>query len=104
MARRMPEGAVTKRRNGYSYEKVGGRWMTAGRAAWLKEKGIIPQHHVITYLDGNPDNCDPENLRCVTRSEVLAVNRNFKRGDEPEITKLQFLWCGLDSQKREVFA
>lgn len=104
MGARLPEGTVTRRGNGYSYQKFGGVWMTAGRAAWLRERGAIPQNYVITYLDGNPNHCDPENLRCVSRSEMMAVNRNFKRTDEPEITKLQFLWCGLDAQKREVFA
>ena len=104
MARRLPEGTEKRRANGYVYVKRGHGWFLKGRDYWQRNIGVIPQHHVITYLDGDPDNCDPENLRCVSRSEMLAVNRNFKRGDEPEITKLQFIWCGLDQKKREAFA
>ena len=100
--RRLPEGTVRQRGNGYLYIKRDGLWSSKGRDVWKRHYGAIPMHHVITFLDGNPENCSPENLQCVSRAQMAAVNRNFKRGDDPEITKAQFLWCDFSRALEEV--
>ena len=98
MSRRAyPEGTEIQR-NGYVYVKHGRFWFPKGREEYEKHSGSIPMGHVVTYLDGDRSNCDPSNLLCVSRAQLVAVNRNFKRGSSPQMTRIQFMWCDLNSK------
>ena len=64
--------------NGY----VRGQW-TRGRglpvlhhALWKRHHGRpVPPGHVISFIDGNPNNLVPENLRLLTRNELCRRNQ-----------------------------
>lgn len=47
---------VIKTENGYVH---------LNRKLWEENFGPIPEDHQITYKDGNPLNCSPENLECI---------------------------------------
>jgi hypothetical protein len=43
---------------------------------WEKEFGPVPKGMIVKFIDGNKLNCVPENLTCVSRSELLYLNRH----------------------------
>ena len=50
-------------------------WAVKARWVWEREKGPIPDGHIVIHLDGDFRNCDIGNLDCVPRG-VLAVLNN----------------------------
>lgn len=48
------------------------------RHVWEEHNGQIPKGYVILHKDGNKNNDDIANLRAVSRSELLKINRNEK--------------------------
>ena len=60
-------------------------WMPKGRWVWEQANGPIPDGHVVAYVDGDPSNCDLDNLECVLRGAVSIVNMvNWPDGLEAE--------------------
>lgn len=49
-------------------------WMPKGRWVWEQVNGPIPDGHVVAYVDGDPSNCDLDNLECVFRGAVSILN------------------------------
>lgn len=41
-----------------------------------KEKGPVPDGKVVFFLDSDRLNCEPENLVCITRAELLYLNQH----------------------------
>ena len=50
-------------------------WKLKHRVVWEKVNGPIPENHALKFLDGNPLNCVVENLKLITRSELLIMSR-----------------------------
>lgn len=50
-------------------------WQLKHRVVWEEVNGSIPENHALLFLDGNPLNCEVDNLKLITRSELLAMNR-----------------------------
>ena len=46
---------------------------------WEQNFGPVPEGKVVALRDGNPLNCEPENLMLITRAELLNLNRNGYR-------------------------
>jgi hypothetical protein len=42
---------------------------------WEKNNGPVPQGMIVRLIDGDPTNCEPENLLLVTRAEHLRLNQ-----------------------------
>lgn len=98
--------AVAKIMNGsrkelYYKKKVAepNRWKLLHRLVWEEHNGPIPPNHVITFLDGNWQNCDISNLMCISRGANCRANQDGLRFEgNPELTKSGLLVSELKTQ------
>jgi hypothetical protein len=44
------------------------------RLVWEEHNGPIPEGSIVEFIDGNKQNCDISNLRCITRKENVIRN------------------------------
>lgn len=51
-----------------------GDWVLYHQHVWVQHFGEVPEKHVIRFKDGDPMNCDIQNLECVTMAENLRLN------------------------------
>lgn len=51
-----------------------GEWVLYHQHIWVQQFGEVPDKHVIRFKDGDPMNCNIENLECVTMAENLRLN------------------------------
>ena len=49
-------------------------WIRKAVWVWEQINGPVPPGHVIAQLDGDPANCEPENLECVPRGVMARRN------------------------------
>lgn len=68
--------------DGYRYIKVGepNHWMAYHKYVYKREKGEIPDGYILTFIDGNPLNCDIDNLGLETRPQSVRKNQSHIRG------------------------
>ncbi|WP_115867169.1 HNH endonuclease signature motif containing protein [Marinoscillum furvescens] len=59
-----------------------GKWIQLNRYVWEKEHGPIPPKHIISFVDGNPLNCDISNLECISMAENARRNRNSEKAGQ----------------------
>lgn len=65
-------GDVQMRSDGYLRVKVGRKeWQLLHRRNWEAANGPIPNGMVLTFIDGNRENCAVENLRLTTHRDVV---------------------------------
>lgn len=64
------------------------RWEFVGRAVWEEHYGPVPEGKMVTYLDGNKDNCDIDNLALIDNEINLTMNRRKLRKTEKELTRI----------------
>ena len=64
----MPVGSE-KVRDGYVMVKVGQPdiWRRKAHIVWEQHNGPVPQGYIVTYKDGDPLNCDADNLIVISR-------------------------------------
>ena len=75
------------------------RWKLLHRLVWEEHNGPIPPNHVITFLDGNWQNCDISNLMCISRGANCRANQDGLRFEgNPELTKSGLLVSELKTQ------
>ena len=92
-ANHMEVGEYTHTTDGYLIRKVkekGTQWERfemVHRAEWEKHNGPIPEGKMVSFLDGDKDNCSIENLVLVDNEENLELNRSRLRSGNPEFTK-----------------
>ena len=55
-------------------------WMRKARWVWQYYHGEIPEGHCIVQLDGDTMNCDLDNLVCVPRRVIQALNHKYNLG------------------------
>ena len=67
------------------------RFVDKARWVWQQARGDIPAGHVIVLLDGDPWNCEIDNLECVPRSALSALNRRHAPG-----------WAGAENNPARV--
>lgn len=101
-ANHKPVGSERIIKDGYIEVKVAepSKWKLKQRLVYEKHKGEIPKGSTIIFLDGNRLNFDINNLKCVTRSELLYLNRNGL-SNLNEITETGILMARLDSAKNK---
>ena len=86
-----PVGTIVTKEHGEPYLKT--------KEGWAPVKNILLGFHpgqVLAHLDGNPNNCTPENLIVINRSIFVKMAKNGFWSENPEITKTGILWCKLD--------
>lgn len=67
------------------------RWVRKAVWVWRQAHGDVPAGHCILQLDGDPGNCDPENLVCVPR----GVKTRMNHGGAPR-------WAGKAAQPARI--
>lgn len=97
-----PVGSERISKDGYIEVKVAepNKWRLKQRVVYEEAKGKIPEGCPIIFLDGNKRNFDIDNLRCVTRSELLYLNCNGLNNSN-EITETGILMARLDRTKNK---
>lgn len=91
-----PVGTEKVFENGYTYIKIKddlkvkswSNWIAKHRMVWEEHNGPVKPGEIIIFLDGDSANCNIENLALTTRKELLTMNRNNLKSDDPEITKV----------------
>lgn len=74
-ARQKPIGAIRRERDALMVKIAEPRvWVPLARFVWEKTFGPIPAGAIVRLIDGNPENCEPANLRLVTRAEHIRLN------------------------------
>lgn len=80
-----PDGyIIVKVQNHGTYNE---QWMFKSRLVWEKEIGPVPKGYQVTYLDGNKQNCDIENLALVSKAERLKINQFGLNFDDPNLNR-----------------
>lgn len=77
-------------REGYIWIKTGqpNHWRAKHRIVYEKTHGCrLGREDIVTFLDGNPRNMDPENLVLISKKENLLLTRWNLRSENPEITR-----------------
>lgn len=97
-----PVGSERISKDGYIEVKVAepDKWRLKQRVVYEEAKGKIPKGCPIIFLDGNKRNFDIDNLRCITRSELLYLNCNGLNNSN-EITETGILMARLDRAKNK---
>lgn len=97
-----PVGSERISIDGYIEVKVAepDKWRLKQRVVYEEAKGEIPEGCPIIFLDGNKRNFDIDNLRCITRSELLYLNCNGLNNSN-EITETGILMARLDRTKNK---
>ena len=92
-ANHMEVGEYTHTTDGYLIRKVKEtgpqreRFEFVHRAVWEEHNGPVPEGKMVSFLDGNNDNCNIENLVLIDNEENLEMNRSRLRFADPERTK-----------------
>ena len=76
-------------RDGYIEIKVAepNKWQLKHRYVWEQHYGEIPKGYNIIFLDKDTTNISIENLACVSREELLIINKNNLIKNDIELTK-----------------
>lgn len=89
----MEVGEYTHTTDGYLVRKVREqgtqreRFEFVHRKVWEEHYGPVPEGKMVSFLDGDKDNCDVENLVLLDNSENLEMNRSSLRFPNAELTK-----------------
>ncbi len=92
-ANHMEVGEYTHTTDGYLVRKVKEdgtqreRFELVHRKVWEEHYGPIPEGKMVSFLDGNKDNCDIDNLVLIDNKENLELNRSNLRFFNAEFTK-----------------
>ena len=74
-----------------------GVWIQTPEQREQLKKAKLPRGHAVIFLDGNKRNFDPDNLKLVTRAQLLALNRhNYQQQPDelkPSIFALALMEC-----------
>lgn len=80
-------------------------YMPKQRWVYEQHNGTIPAGHVVSFLDGDILNFDPDNLIALSRAELLRLNKNEYRQQpdelKPTVLALSKLQVGICAKKRE---
>lgn len=89
----MDIGEYTHTTDGYLIRKVqekgtqAERFEFVHRAVWEKHNGPIPEGKMVSFLDGDKDNCSIDNLVLIDNEINLELNRRKLRKQEAELTR-----------------
>lgn len=92
-ANRMQAGELTHTTDGYLIRKVQEqgtqreRFEFVHRAVWEEHNGPVPEGKMVSFLDGNRDNCDIANLVLIGKDENMELNRSRLRSGDAGLTE-----------------
>ncbi|SHO50112.1 HNH endonuclease signature motif containing protein [Anaerocolumna xylanovorans] len=66
-------------------------WRLKQHVVWEQHNGKVPEGTKLIFLDGNKENVTIGNLEVVTNDEMLEMNRNGLRYDDPDFTRTGIL-------------
>lgn len=93
-ANRIEVGEYTHTTDGYLLRKVkesgtqSERFEFVHRAVWEEHNGPIPDGKMVSFLDGDKDNCSIDNLVLIDNATNLEMNRRGYRFKEAELTSV----------------
>lgn len=73
-----PLGCEVATSDGYLKIKISDSpslWKLKQIAEWEKYNGVIPSGYVVTFLDGNKQNCSIDNLKLIRKNQLSKINR-----------------------------
>ena len=68
--------------------KLNKNWKFKHVLIWEKQNGSLPQGHVVLFGDGNKENLDINNLICISRKQLVILNKNNLIQSDVELTKI----------------
>ena len=89
----LPAGAIVATTDGYLLIKkqMDGeqwdRWELLHRSVWEQHNGPVPDGMIISFKDGNKENCDIRNLMLISKSENALLNTSGYRSKDPDLTE-----------------
>lgn len=88
----LPVGSIVKNTGGYLMRKRSDtgsqweRWEFLHRAVWIEHNGPIPDGMMVSFKDGDKENCDIDNLMLISNAENLELWRSGLRFEDPDLT------------------
>lgn len=84
-----PVGSERITKDGYIMLKVAepNKWRLKHVVEWEKHNGKLPKNHALIFLDRNKQNTSIDNLKLVSRSELLIINRDNLLKDNKELNE-----------------
>lgn len=84
-----PVGSERITKDGYIMIKVAepNKWRLKHVVEWEKNNGKLPKNHALIFLDRNKQNTSIDNLKLVSRSELLIINRDNLLKDNKELNE-----------------
>lgn len=84
-----PVGSERVNSDGYIEVKVAEprTWAFKHKLVYEEHFGPIPEGCVIRFLDGNRQNCSPDNLVLLTKAEHAVLTRKGLATEDPELTR-----------------
>lgn len=84
-----PVGSERINVDGYIEIKVAEpkKWRLKHNMIYEQHHGEIPKGHVVVFLDGNKMNLEPDNLKLISRGELVIMNRQGLFQENPELTE-----------------
>ena len=75
--------------NGFTMMKLDNptRWVQKHRYLYEQQFGEIPRDKVLIFLDGNKQNLNLDNLKCITRKQLIKMNQNGLFYNNAELTE-----------------
>ena len=75
--------------NGFTMIKLDNptRWVQKHRYLYEQTFGEIPKDKVLIFLDGNKQNLNLDNLKCITRKQLIKMNQNKLFFNNAELTE-----------------
>lgn len=70
-------------------------WKQKHRLVWEHVHGEIPKGYMVTFLDGDTNNCDIDNLYLIPRKIQTTMVRNNWYSSNRELTLAEIKWCEL---------
>ena len=94
----------TDSKDGYTMIKTGepSKWELKHKFLYEKHYGKIEKDSVVIFLDGNKNNFDINNLKCISRKQLLVMNRNDLIKENAELTSIGIDVANLIIKAREV--
>ena len=104
-----PVGTERLVKNKYIYVKISDKTNAKFRENWKPKHhiiyeqhyGEIPKGHAVIFADGNKENFDIDNLVCVSREELIFLNRRHLIYNDADLTKCGVLIAKIDSKAKE---
>ena len=100
-----PVGSERVNVDGYIEIKIAepSKWRQKQRVVWEAEHGPVPDGYMVSFIDGNKQNCELSNLRLMTRADNLRrVSLNNYPDEVREIIHMRaVLKRHINTQKRK---